>query len=206
MLTAIKPISNQLPNDLERAFIFAGNAKVVFTSILTGASLTYRVRQAKDNDNLYFVSCFSQDEYKYIGIISANQFKVTGKTQIEGTSPKVQGFRYVFNKLMAGENTGVIISHAGDCGKCGRELTDPQSIETGFGPICHPRSTSKRKLKIVAVAPAPVENIINLDTCTDCNKAKPIYYTNKLKSGKVLCSICVDCFAQHEYFCGSSRG
>ena len=26
--------------------------------------------------------------------------------------------------------------HEGRCGRCGRKLTTPQSVETGFGPVC----------------------------------------------------------------------
>jgi hypothetical protein len=31
---------------------------------------------------------------------------------------------------------GFNLQHAGKCGRCGRKLTVPQSIETGIGPEC----------------------------------------------------------------------
>jgi hypothetical protein len=31
---------------------------------------------------------------------------------------------------------GVVIWHEGRCGRCGRRLTVPESIESGYGPEC----------------------------------------------------------------------
>lgn len=34
---------------------------------------------------------------------------------------------------------GVEVQHAGSCGRCGRLLTEPLSLETGIGPVCRER-------------------------------------------------------------------
>ena len=49
----------------------------------------------------------------------------------------VKVFNYIVNKLQSNNLPDFIeIYHDGRCGKCGRQLTVPASIETGFGPEC----------------------------------------------------------------------
>jgi hypothetical protein len=55
----------------------------------------------------------------------------------------VRVFDFVFSKLNSGTLSPLIeIWHQGRCGKCGKVLTVPKSIESGFGPECS-KSRSK---------------------------------------------------------------
>lgn len=67
-----------------------------------------------------------------------------------------------------GENVSERIQHPGTCMICGRELTDPESIDRGIGPDCYGSATDSahhqkiKGFKVVKRAPEPV-NHINLN-------------------------------------------
>lgn len=61
------------------------------------------------------------------------------QTRISADAPSAAGFRAVFERLQAGDPTLASkcdIRHEGKCGRCGRALTRPESIDTGLGPEC----------------------------------------------------------------------
>jgi len=61
----------------------------------------------------------------------------SAKSAISPNAQSVDVFQYVFNKLIQGTLSEFIeIWHEGRCGKCGRQLTVPSSIESGIGPEC----------------------------------------------------------------------
>lgn len=42
------------------------------------------------------------------------------------------------------------IDVADECGRCGQELTDPQSLERGYGPTCWGEATRSRSVALAA--------------------------------------------------------
>ena len=66
--------------------------------------------------------------------------KVTDKG-IAWDDPRLAGFRWIVSRLARGEDISgkVTIRHEGRCGRCGRKLTTPASIDTGIGPVCAER-------------------------------------------------------------------
>jgi hypothetical protein len=66
------------------------------------------------------------------------RFVIPRKSRISPDAPSAKGFRWVFNKLQDGADLAgkVEIRHDGACGRCGRSLTVPASVDTGFGPHC----------------------------------------------------------------------
>lgn len=136
-------------------FMFAGNAYFSLKSMKTGMHYTYRVSRAfdevKDDDtgemvrkykDLWFVSLLTGpdnwENYTYIGICDANKdFRTTAKSKLPRESAPIQGMIYTLRQLReTGEPGQVEIWHAGKCGRCGRMLTVPESVESGFGPEC----------------------------------------------------------------------
>lgn len=101
---------------------------------------TYRVqsREAVNGGYNYFVSVRTGSGYTYIGMLVNNKLRLTNKSVHSESSRVVR----VFNWSMAivnGLNTlpdGYNIHHEGTCGRCGKALTDPESITSGFGPYC----------------------------------------------------------------------
>lgn len=63
------------------------------------------------------------------------------KSRIGMDAQSAQAFRWVFARLAAGQDLvagehSVTIRHEDRCARCGRTLTVPASIDSGFGPQC----------------------------------------------------------------------
>lgn len=146
------------PHKIENAahaleFALAGNARITVVSKKTGARFTYRIAKPKKETDaggvvidhaakLSFVSLLNgpdnESSYSYMGIINeANDFVITAKSRVQEAALSMRGFRYVWGKLIKGELPADIeFWHEGTCGRCGRTLTVPESIERGIGPEC----------------------------------------------------------------------
>ena len=132
-------------------FMLAGNAHITFVSTRTGARFTYHVqlgspRPGDTRPPVYFVSVLTApDHYEYLGVIFPNNkafaFAKEGKSRISQSAPSAKAFLWVWKHLRGGAAPAECeIWHEGRCGKCGRRLTDPQSISSGLGPVCAGRS------------------------------------------------------------------
>ena len=141
---------------LSRSFITAG--KAIFTVEVPAdfadsygkPHYTYRVKlkPAKDNyPDMYFVGALTgpdnNRDYSYLGILDPNTGKVrtTGKSKFQADSFTVRLLNRVLARVWANdcgsiEDAGFNLHHEGKCGRCGRRLTVPESIETGLGPEC----------------------------------------------------------------------
>ena len=125
-------------------FILGGNAIVTLKSLKSGNHYTYKISLApkqEGRDTTYFVSLLTGPDntadYSYIGIITSNQFRWTKKAKVEVESPSVRAMLWVTINLFMGKFPPMTeIWHEGRCGRCGRELTVPESIATGIGPVC----------------------------------------------------------------------
>lgn len=126
----------QIDQNLRADFILAGNSLVTFKSLRTGKHYTYKVRKKK-TENIWFVSVLydpSGQNYNYIGCITREgKFVHTKKSQIGEESESFQAFKWVWYNRSSDR---VEVWHEGKCGRCGRTLTEPESIKRGFGPIC----------------------------------------------------------------------
>lgn len=124
-------------------FVFAGRAVFTLVSKASGTRFTYRVRAGRDDDRFFVEVLTGPDTYTFLGtIFGAGTRDVRyfhGKRSAIGpAAPSAQAFKW-FAGILLGQNrvpSTVEFWHAGSCGRCGRELTDPASIETGLGPVC----------------------------------------------------------------------
>jgi hypothetical protein len=138
------------PSDIHN-FVFGGKATFTLVSSITGNHLTFKVSKAKDGGTSgpFFVAAMTGPDnelsYSYLGHLWKND---RGFQLIPGKKTKVSKdakVRLVFEwflkrlKANAGMPDGGEFWHEGKCGKCGRKLTVPLSIERGLGPICDPR-------------------------------------------------------------------
>lgn len=119
-------------------FIRAGRA--VFTvSNDKGDHYTFKINQKKDSP--FFVNILTSGDrrYTYAGLLAQNNTMIlTTKSTISSESRILKIFNWTM-LVIHGQRPlpeGYRIQHEGKCGKCGRALTDPISIETGLGPIC----------------------------------------------------------------------
>ena len=126
-------------------YILAGKAFITLVSAASGARFTYKVeladkRQPNDPD-FFFVNVLNGPDnwfnYKYIGYIKNGEFTFGGaKAKMSKDAPSVKGFEFCYAQLRIDRLTGFEVWHEGKCGRCGKKLTVPSSIATGFGPDC----------------------------------------------------------------------
>jgi hypothetical protein len=127
----------KLKNSDALKFMFAGKSIFTFLNTESGNRFTFKVKAAKDS-NVFFVSVLTNpDTYTYIGTCIEGNFKHGRKSTISIDAQSVKVFNYVLNKLKTGNLVdSVEVWHEGHCGKCGKRLTVPSSIENGLGPEC----------------------------------------------------------------------
>ena len=124
-------------------FVLAG--KAIFTASSPSSHFTFRVdrKEVSEGKRIFFVSVLSgpdnTSDYSYLGLLDP----VSGGLKNTKASPseQCQSFqvaRWVLGKIWSGRPlpAGYAIHHAGRCGRCGRMLTVPESIESGIGPDC----------------------------------------------------------------------
>lgn len=116
-----------------KTFIFAGNATFTLESVATGTHFTYKVKASNDG-RVHFASVLTQpDTYTYAGLLSARGLSATHSSKIGSAAPSFRGLDWFMRNL---DSTQVKFRHAGKCGKCGRQLTTPESVDRGIGPEC----------------------------------------------------------------------
>jgi hypothetical protein len=149
---------------VSKQFVLAGDA--LFTIEMPAGSnpddrgrthYTWLVQHVEANERFgesYFAKLLTGPEntrdYTYVGRLDpfTGQVKTTQKSQQwEGTYP-LRLLNRILARVWAGdhgayEQHGFKTRHEGKCGRCGRTLTVPESIESGFGPEC---------IKLVATA------------------------------------------------------
>lgn len=119
-------------------YVYAGNATFTMSSIKTGSHYTFKVKKSVDG-NVLFVSMLTAPEvWTYIGLLKGNALiKLTAKSRYGYDSIPVKAFNYMLRNLLADKMPPfMLIRHEGKCGRCGRKLTHPESIDRGIGPEC----------------------------------------------------------------------
>lgn len=143
-----------------RAYILAGDARFTLVSNKSNDRKTFRVRgtRAPGSPAWYVDLLVGSDngrDYKYLGFLYYREHK----------QPQLQGLQFRHNKdvwaveafeafswlvrqlnhsaeelvgdtLNTQFNRLAEVYHLGTCGKCGRDLTTPESVARGLGPVC----------------------------------------------------------------------
>lgn len=140
-------------NAVTKEFVLAG--KAIFTiqppaGVAEKAHYTFKVTHKEASERwpeAYFVSLLTGPEntsdYTYVGMLEAGSglLRLTAKSALGGDSYPVRLLERVLARVWAGEQAviqaaGYALHHEGKCGRCGRLLTVPASIESGIGPEC----------------------------------------------------------------------
>lgn len=120
--------------------IIAGNATITVKNARTGAHYTYEVSECPDKPGqLWFVSLqVEPGRFEYMGCIwGGKEYKHGRKSLIGQDAPGAIAFWWTWEHLRAGTLPDAVeIWHSGTCCRCGKRLTDPESIERGLGPQC----------------------------------------------------------------------
>lgn len=138
--------SHRLTSENALRFMLAGNATVTVVDANAEQRFTYKVQAPRDQNDqrpIYFVKVLTGPEntrdYSYMGMISERTWlRTTARSRVTADAPSFKLLRRVLDGL--GRNwplpDGVEVWHEGKCGRCGRALTVPESIERGIGPEC----------------------------------------------------------------------
>lgn len=125
-----------------QAYITAGRARLTIVSERTGNRFTYKLRQSKDK-KVNFLYVFSDPNsehgYTYAGMIGQDlTLKQTAKSKVAKSDTSWIAFDFMWKWVSQGNAIpdGLQVWHEGCCGRCGRHLTDPVSIQRGIGPEC----------------------------------------------------------------------
>ena len=134
---------------VSKEFVLAGRA--VFTVESPGGQhYTYRVSRKEADDRwpeAYFVSLLTGPDntrdYSYLGKLDreSGAVSLTAKSKFREDAFCVRLLRRLLLRVWLGETDAVAaagykVHHEGRCGRCGRALTVPASIERGIGPEC----------------------------------------------------------------------
>lgn len=142
---------------IDKSFVLAGRA--VFTLELPvgyaeeqrlPSHYTFKVvrRDATDRwPESWFVSLLTgpdnEHDFTYMGLLNPKECYVR-LTKASIYTEKSMPYRLLsrcFQRIWANEQekmqqAGFYLHHEGKCGRCGRTLTVPESVETGIGPEC----------------------------------------------------------------------
>lgn len=124
------------------AFMLAGKAVVTLKSEATGEHLTFQLKRWKKatDASIHFVSARTGNDYGKIGMVRNGTSYIFGKAEkndLPFDDKRVRGFRYAFEHLCQKRMPPKCeVWHEGQCGRCGRPLSDPDSIARGIGPEC----------------------------------------------------------------------
>jgi hypothetical protein len=138
-------MSKQLSADKIKMFALAGNATITLQSGKSGVHFTYKITKHNDNKDLYFVRLLhgpnNEDDYQYIGCYySDTEYFNPAKPWKERLTftwpPSIRAIKYFFEHINEIPQN-LYVYHEGKCGRCGRKLTTPESIERGLGPECY---------------------------------------------------------------------
>ena len=128
-------------------FVLAGNATITIRSGATGTRFTFKIRKPKTDGNrspIWFVQLMTgsdnENSFEYLGNIrAAGQYDHGRKSRITNSSAGARAFNWFWTMVHLGREevlTQADVWHEGRCGRCGRKLTVPESVESGFGPEC----------------------------------------------------------------------
>ncbi len=127
-------------------YIMAGNATITVLSDSTGARYTYHIAAAPYDKSFkhkcWFVKLLvgadNESDYVYIGCLRDDyRFYNTPASKLSAESKPVVAFRYVTTCAQRHKiHSKLHVYRPNKCGRCGRTLTTPESIVSGFGPEC----------------------------------------------------------------------
>lgn len=124
-----------------KKFMLAGKAIVTLESQTSGKHFTYNIKKVEDKD-LWFVSLLSgnnnDSDYRYMGYFNADMMlKTSAKSKITQDAAGYKAMDFALKHIAANKIPSALkFYHSCKCGRCGRTLTTPESVQRGIGPEC----------------------------------------------------------------------
>lgn len=159
-LTDIDELGDEHPmsviDDIKN-FIFAGKSIFTLKSLKSGTHYTYMMKNSdkkNEKQELFFVGLLrgpnNDSDYSYMGIVVKDttnglwKFISTAKSKVKPDAIGYIGFKYFLDQIVRDKmNPLMKFYHRNLCGRCGRTLTVPESVERGLGPFCASQTDKK---------------------------------------------------------------
>lgn len=118
-------------------FLVAGRAVFTLVSRKTGEHFTYKFSKGR-NEGVFFASVLAgADTYRYLGIYRDGCAPISAlAAHVSANAPSLKALNWFLRHI---DSPKVRFQHEGRCGRCGRPLTHPDSIDSGLGPECSGR-------------------------------------------------------------------
>lgn len=126
--------------------LFAGKSTITFKSKATSKHYTFKIRKAPKafkDERLFFVSVLNgpdnSSDFAYVGMVNSETkyFGTTTRSRYTTESTCFKAFDYTLRHIIIGDyDKTVEVLLSGKCARCGRTLTEPESIKRGIGPFC----------------------------------------------------------------------
>lgn len=114
-------------------------ADFTIKSLATGKDYTYAISRSEFKGKWYTHVKVEKAYLEFARLGSYFNGKIYQKGQVVET-PSAVAIGFVLKKVEEGKieflDANVEVMHKGCCLRCGRALTDAQSIERGLGPVC----------------------------------------------------------------------
>jgi hypothetical protein len=108
-------------------------------SLKSGKEFTYAISRSNFNGKWYTHVKVETEYQNYKRLGTYFNGKIFNKRQVVD-SPSAVAIAFVLNKVEQGQfeflDKNVEVMHTGSCIRCGRTLTDSESISRGLGPTC----------------------------------------------------------------------
>jgi hypothetical protein len=130
--------------EISRLFLLAGKATFTISKVATGERFTYEISKPEPFYGSYFASVMkgsdNESDYRYIAMMSQTDLRLrfTKGSRFAPDSKEARGLQFVLD-VVAGRKVlpeGFELRRSSKCGRCGRKLTVPSSIDAGIGPEC----------------------------------------------------------------------
>lgn len=122
-------------------YLLAGRAILTVVNRQTGGRFTFKITRAeakRDNDPpTWFVAALAGTEYQYLGFIRDRKYR-PNLLKVAADAPTQKSAMWLLPRMLVRHPLpqGLDVLHSGRCGRCGRMLTTPDSIDRGLGPEC----------------------------------------------------------------------
>jgi len=127
-------------------FLKSGKATFTIKDTKNDKAWTYRARKMKDKEDGFFIHLKIDGKFSYIGMLWINtkngidQLKVVYGKEKSAVLISDSGYQTISAVIYCISNKYTLsfneFWHDGNCGRCGRTLTNPDSLATGIGPEC----------------------------------------------------------------------
>lgn len=127
-------------------YVRGGHGRFTLVSTSTGTRFTFRASTPREvregRPTPIFLSLLrgpdNSADYTFLGTLWPDGYRHGARSRVTKDAPSARGLDWFMRTCLFGNDipAGLEVWHEGSCCRCGRALTDPESIARGVGPVC----------------------------------------------------------------------